>query len=66
MNFFNDLIANNTYSNEPSSLVNLHISMIFFFLSLIPPPKNVSRKVNACKNNVKMDNKCWGCKMNKN
>ncbi len=59
--FFNDLIANNTYNNEPSSLVNLPISMISFFLSLILPPKNVGKRVNACKNNVKMDNKCWGC-----
>jgi hypothetical protein len=62
MNFFDDLIANNTYSNEPPSLVNLPISMISFFLSLILPPKSIGRRVNACKNNVNVYNKCWGCK----
>jgi hypothetical protein len=61
MKKIDDLIANNTYSNEPPSLVNLPISMISFFLSLILSPKNVGRRVNACKNNVNVDNKYWGC-----
>ncbi len=37
---FDDLIVDNTYNNEPPSLVDLPISIISFFLPLILLPKS--------------------------